>query len=342
MLARPAGETIGVILMKVFYGEASAADGLGATPFPQRPKATLGTFDGVHLGHQRVLRELVTWAHDTRTRSLVLTFDRKPRDVLAGKPAEQIISLSHRLLLFERLGIDAALVLTFDEDLAAQEAETFVRNLLLERLHVSGVLLGHDTRFGRGARGDVRLLHQLGREMGFETRSVPVVKLDGLPVSSTRLRHATRTGDLRVAERMLGRRVSVLGSVVGGTGRGKNIGFPTANLDLHHETRPPEGVYATRSSVDGVWHDSVTNIGRAPTVQTPDSTDGEAEAVVETHLLDFSGDLYGKDIEVQFVERLRSEQMFDSSAALAERIAADIAAARSILTAAEETGKPSG
>ena len=324
--------------MEVFYGQVpDMPDRRGRAQPLHRPKATLGTFDGVHLGHQRVLRELITWARATNTGALAVTFDRTPRDTLAGAPSEQITSLPHRLLLFERLGLDVTLVLTFDQALAAREPEAFVRELFAEQLHVSGVLLGHDTRFGRGARGDMNLMARLGEEMGFETCSVSVVELDGLAISSTRVRQAVRSGDLRAAERMLGRRVSVLGSVVEGTGRGKRIGFPTANLDLHHEARPPEGVYATRSLVDNVWYDSVTNIGSAPTLQSTLETEA-AEVTVETHLLDFSEDLYGKDVEVRFVDRIRSEQTFDSSEALVERIARDIAEVRTRLAEVEKEG----
>ena len=330
-----------VRLMNVFYGEVAGADR------PNRPKVTLGTFDGVHLGHQRVLRDLIAWARGTNTDAVAITFDRRPRALLSGQPGEEITSLPHRLLLFERLGLDATLVLTFDKTLAAQEPEAFVREILVAQLGATGVLLGHDARFGRCARGNLELLNRLGEEMGFETCSVPVVALEGTPVSSTRVRAAIQSGDLRAAERMLGRRISVLGTVVPGTGRGKKLGFPTANLDLHHETRPPEGVYATRTLVEGLWHNSVTNIGRAPTLRSKaragepvSPAEAAAELVVETHLLDFSGELRGKDIEVQFVARLRSEQTFHSPEALAARIAQDVEETRACLNNAKDADEP--
>jgi len=326
-----------------------------------RAKVTVGTFDGVHRGHLRVLRELLSWARATEGDAVALTFDRAPRAALSAKPAGfsppadssapgdlsavvpqsgtkaeaaelrragLILSLPHRLMLFERLGLDAAVVLKFDAEFASQEPEEFVREILVNRLKVSGVLLGHDTRFGRGGRGDCELMRRLGEELHFETCSVPVVELDGAPISSTRLRQAIRAGDLRLAERMLGRRVSVLGTVVPGTGRGRTLGCPTANLDLHHEVRPPQGVYATRALIAGKMRDSVTNVGRPPALKPVARPHLSEKVVVETHVLDFSGDLYGQDVEVQFIERMRAEEVFTSPEALRERIASDIRAAR--------------
>jgi len=312
--------------MKVFHGRISE-DGSVV-----QPKIALGTFDGVHLGHQQVLRELLTWARATGSDAVVLTFDRRPRDALAGRPSDLITSVPHRLLLFERLGMDATLVLTFDEALASREPEAFVKDVLVEQLHATGVLLGHDTQFGRERRGDMALLCRLGEELGFEACSVPVVEMDGLAISSTRVREAVEEGDLRLAERLLGRRVSVLGTVIRGTARGKRLGYPTANLDLHHEVRAPEGVYASRTLVGGIWRHSVTNVGRAPTLRSAGPAYASDAVVVETHLFDFSGDLYGKELEVEFVDLIRSEEVFTSAEALAERIARDVEQARMCLT----------
>jgi len=312
--------------MKTFHG-------LGTQPLPlRRPKVALGTFDGVHLGHKRVLRDLVAWARATDCDAAALTFDWKPRFVLGSGPRMQITSLSHRLVLLERLGLDAAVVLAFDERLASMQPEEFVGEVLVRGLGASGVLLGHDTRFGRNARGDFDLMSRLGRRFGFEACAVEVVEVDGAPVSSTRVRQAIQAGDLTLAERLLGRRVSVLGTVVPGTNRGRRLGFPTANLDLHHDVRPPDGVYATRALVDGAWRDSVTSIGR-PQGGPPHAGDGPP---VETHILDFSGALYGRELEVRFVGRLRDQRRFDSDAALTEQIARDIQIARSRLAAVSE------
>ncbi len=315
--------------MRTFHGLISVVG-----PFT-KAKVTLGTFDGVHRGHLSVLRRLLAWARETGGDAVVVTFDRPPRSALAGKSRPprgaswgQILSLDHRLMLFERLGLDAAIVLSFGPALAALEPEEFVKDLLVNRMKAEGVLLGHDTRFGRGGRGDFDLMRRMGEQFHFETRSVPVVELDGARVSSTRVREAIRAGDLRLAERLLGRRVSVFGTVVPGLGRGRRIGFPTINLDLHHEVRPQQGVYATRCLIAGSLRDSVTNIGPAPTLQPAGPAHLSERVIVETHILDFSGDLYGQDIEVQFVDRIRAEEVFPSAEALVERIKADIGEAR--------------
>jgi riboflavin kinase / FMN adenylyltransferase len=307
--------------VKTFHGLTSAVG-----PFT-KAKVTLGAFDGVHRGHLSVLRRLLAWARETGGDAVVVTFDRPPR-LQRNKSAGQILSLDHRLMLFDRLGLDATIVLAFDPALAALEPEDFVKDFLVNLLQAEGVLLGHDTHFGRGGRGDFELMRRMGEQFHFETRSVPVVELDGAPVSSTRLREAIRTGDLRLAERLLGRRLSVFGTVVAGLGRGRKFGFPTINLDLHHEVRPPQGVYATRCLIAGTWRDSVTNIGPAPTLQATGPAHLSERIMVETHILDFSGDLYGQDIEVQFVDRIRGEEVFPSAEALSERIAQDIREAR--------------
>lgn len=322
--------------MNVFYGRIKKAASV------RSPKVALGTFDGVHVGHRRVLQELLRWARATDSDAVVVTFDHKPRHVLNGRPPEQITSLKHRLILFERLGLDATLVLRFNQALASCGPEDFVRDILAKQLHISGVLLGHDTRFGHRARGDLALLRGIGDRAGFEARSVPVAELDGAPVSSTRVRRAIESGDLCMAERLLGRRVSILSTVVPGTGRGRTIGYPTANLEPQHGVRPPEGVYATLTIACSDVHESVTNIGRPPALDTSVAPSALRRVVVETHLLDFSGDLYGEDVEVRFVERLRPERAFQSAEALAEAIAADIAAARTILATARKVGEPTG
>lgn len=305
-----------------------------------RPKVTLGTFDGVHLGHQRVLERTVNWAHSTDAVAVAVTFDRRPRQTLAGVGPDHITSLRHRLLLLERLGVDLVLVLAFDRALASCEPEAFIREILLDTLGAGGVLLGHDTRFGHGGRGDLDLMQAAGHKFNFEVRAVPVVDLDGRPVSSTRVRMAITAGDLALAERLLGRQVSTLGTVVGGTGRGREVGVPTANLDLHHEVRLPEGVYATRAGFGGRWYDSVTNIGRPPSLSANGRPFLSDEIVTEAYVLDFSGDLYGKDIEVRFLRRLRPERRFDSPAALARAIADDVAAARAFHAADNVSVEP--
>jgi riboflavin kinase/FMN adenylyltransferase len=280
---------------------------------------TLGVFDGVHIGHQKVLRDLVAWARSTDGEGVVVTFDRHPESVIRHQGPLMITSLRHRLVLFESLGVDVCIVLKFDAALAAMPAETFVREIIHGWVKARGVIWGFDCRFGRGAEGDLRLLERLAPECGFQVCSVEPVKVGGVVVKSTEIREAILRGDLRTAGQMLGRPFSLLGTVVHGDHRGRTLGFPTANLDLHHEARPPRGVYSSRVALDGRDYRAITCVGLRPTFEgrTP------LREVVETHVLDFDRDLYGRDIEVRFVGRLRDERKFPSADVLIEQMKRD-------------------
>ncbi|MFW5857210.1 MAG: bifunctional riboflavin kinase/FMN adenylyltransferase, partial [Planctomycetota bacterium] len=246
--------------MREYYGWP---DGAVTSP---RPVVTLGMFDGVHLGHRVVIERACGRAAVAGVEALVVTFDRHPRCVTdpVGAPP-MITSLTHRLTLFDMIGADAALVLPFDEDLAALDADGFARMLLVERLGAGAVVVGHDARFGRDRAGDAAFLSALGQSAGFDVEEVPPVTLDdGTTVSSSAIRQAVAARELDRAAAMLGRPVSVLGTVVTGQGIGRTLGFPTLNLDPHHELHPPRGVYVARTRVgDTVWP-SVINIGHRP------------------------------------------------------------------------------
>jgi len=307
---------------------------------PQSPVVALGTFDGVHRGHQAVLRQVIAWARRINGRAVVITFDRHPRRVIAARsPAPgpdarpgaghlAITSLRHRLLLFERIGLDLCVVLRFDEHMADVEPEAFAREVLADWLHARGVLLGNDQRFGKDRRGDYGLLIRMGEDLGFEVRQAAPVTVDRGLISSTAIRKAILRGDLRAAERMLGRHVSVLGRVVRGAGRGRRLGFPTANLDLHHEIRPPAGVYRTIAVTPVGEFPSVTNIGTRPTFAKTGVGEESPEVIVETHLVGFSGDLYAQDLEVRFLEKLRNETKFATPELAARQISRDVRLAR--------------
>lgn len=291
-----------------------------------RPIVTLGMFDGVHLGHRAVFREVRSWAQALGAPTLVLTFDQHPRLRTAPASApEMITSLEHRLLLMEQMGLDAAWVLSFTEDLAALPALDFARRYFHETLHAQGIVLGTKARFGKGASGGIPLLRSLANAHDCPVREVGGIDVEGEPVSSTAIRQAVRDGDLARAEAMLGRAPSVLGTVVEGIGVGRTLGFPTLNLDPHHELFPPLGVYACRARCgDTVW-DAVTNIGLRPTVRE------EKAPLIETHLLDFSGELYGQVVEVSFLEKLRDEKRFPDHDALRHQILLDVENARACL-----------
>lgn len=314
--------------MKVFRGRADVRPDRFRAPVA----ATIGVFDGVHRGHQRVLHDLVAWAREDKGDAVVVTFDRHPREVLTGEKPVALASLEHRLVLLARAGVDAAVVLPFDEATANTSAEDFVSTVLVGALGARKVLLGANHRFGHGRRGDLALLLRLGPSLGFQAREVPLEPADdeGHVVSSTAIRAAIKEGRLGDAERMLGRPVTVLGQVVKGDARGRLLGFPTANLDLHHEARPPRGVYAALASlVDETKGEekqrrlAVVNVGRRPTFH-PEAD----EDLVEAHLLDFRGEIYARTLEVSFLAKLRDEKRFSGPDALVAQIREDIAQAR--------------
>ena len=284
-----------------------------------RPVATLGVFDGVHRGHLHVLAEVRDWAAQIGGTSVVITFDRHPDAVLHGRPSESITSLEHRLSLIEKAGIDVAVVLHFTPELAAMEPEDFVREILVEKLGIVGIVFGYNARFGRRARGDAEVLKRLGAEYGFEVRVPKPLLIDGAPVSSTRVRMLIREGNLDEAARLLGRLVSLRGTVVHGDRRGANIGWPTANLNLHHEVTPPDGVYIGRASRGGQTWWGLANIGRRPTFHEEE----HARRTVEVWLDGFEGSLYGETLELELLLRLRREMKFSSAEDLARQIEKD-------------------
>lgn len=300
--------------------------GLEALPEPgiRTPIVTWGVFDGVHCGHQKVLKSVLSWARERGVSSVVVTFDRHPAEVLRGQPVPLLSPLAERLRLIGELGLDFCLVLNFTMEFSKTTAETFARDIVAARLGASGVVLGHDSRFGRDRTGDADALERLGKEIGLEVRHCEPEYFQGQPVSSSLIREAIFAGRLDDARFLLGRPPSVIGTVVRGDRRGLALGFPTANLELHHAVRPPAGVYAAEIPLEGRSYRSVVNIGKRPTFKA-----GGVEGV-EAHLLDFAGgDLYGRVLEVRFLARLRDEMKFDGPDALKKQIHADIDKVRS-------------
>jgi riboflavin kinase / FMN adenylyltransferase len=297
---------------------------------PRGSTISIGVFDGVHLGHQAILRANVARAREIGAEATVVTFRRHPKKVLLGRAPGALTTLDHRLELFARLGVEHTVALNFDTELRELSAEEFVREWLVRALGARHFVLGFDSKFGRDRRGGPELLQTLGYPLDV----VGQVLVDRRPVSSTAIREAVALGDLNGAQRMLGRPLSVLGRVVHGEALGRRIGFPTANLNLMQGLHPPAGVYAVWARVlegeegrrFGAALPAVANIGRRPTVA------GEsAEERVEVHLLDFAGDLYGRRLEVEFAAHLRGERRFSGIEALSHQIRRDVAAARAVL-----------
>lgn len=291
---------------------------------------SVGVFDGMHLGHEAIVQTNLERARELGAAPTVVTFRDHPKKILLGNAPRTLTSLEHRLELFRRAGIRHAVALTFDEELRQTPARVFVEELLLKGLGARKLVLGFDSKFGRGREGTPEFV----RGLGFDVEIVPRVRVGERAVSSTAIREAVELGDLEGAARMLGRPVAVYGDVVKGAQLGRELGFPTANLDLHHELHPPAGVYAcfVRRQQEDEARPAVANIGTRPTV-TSESAGGRLVPQVEVHLFDFEDDLYGEFLEVEFVARLRSEQRFPGLDALRAQIEEDARQARKILGA---------
>ncbi|MBV8880173.1 MAG: bifunctional riboflavin kinase/FAD synthetase [Planctomycetaceae bacterium] len=299
--------------------------GLESLPEPRlrSPIVTWGVFDGVHRGHRRVLSQVLAWARAEGVSSALVTFDRHPEEVLRGRKVPLVTPLGERLRLLGELGLDYCVVLNFTLEFSKTSAEEFIRGIVAGRMKAKGIVLGHDSRFGKDRTGDLDFLTRLGRDVGLEVRHSEPELFEGRPVSSSLIREAVAAGRLEQAAYLLGRPPSVYGTVVRGDRRGSQLGFPTANLELHHAVRPAAGVYAADVPLDGKLYRAVVNIGIRPTFR-----ENGAEAI-EAHLLDYGGgDLYGRHLEVRFLARLRDEQKFDGPDSLKRQISADILKAR--------------
>jgi len=286
---------------------------------------TIGVFDGVHAGHRYLLKKLQQRAAEKNLLSGVVTFNPHPQSVL--QPHNQLPwlnSLEDRVKAFRELGINIVAVLTFTPKVAQLSAREFI-SLIKKQLRMRGIMVGPDFTLGRGGEGNINLLRALGREMKFSVEVIPPYTINGEIVSSTLIRRALAQGDMRKVERLMGRHFHLRSKVITSDKRGRVLGFPTANLDIRpQQALPGNGIYATIAQVDGKQFPSATNIGIRPTF-------GEGEKTVETHFLDYKGNLYGKDIRLEFVQKLRDEQRFPSSKELKVQIEKDVREVEAIL-----------
>ena len=302
--------------MKIFRD----LDTLGALP---APVIAIGNFDGVHLGHQKIVEMITSRARAVSGTSVVMTFDPHPLSILrpAGRPP-LITPMSEKIRALSMLGLEVLLIVRFTREFSSTSAEEFAEEILARKLAAREVHVGSNFHFGRGGVGDFELLRSEGTRHGFDVARVPVVFFDSRPISSTRIRENIGRGTVERASQMLGRHYTIRGLVVHGRGRGASLGFSTANLSTDNELIPNQGVYVTRAEVDGKQYPSVTNIGDRPTF-------GERERVIEAHLLDYPGpELYGRTMRVSFCSHLREERKFDSAGALTAQIRRDVTAAR--------------
>ena len=301
--------------MKIFHGTENANI--------LRPTVlTLGVFDGLHLGHQEIMRTVVRRARDVRAVATAITFDPHPRAVLFPESAPPLLqTLDQRLANFEVLGIQQAIVIPFTREFATQDAAEFLRSVVHDRLHAREVYLGKGFAFGKDRGGNIDLLRKMSEELGFFADEVPEVCLRGHRISSSKIRKQLAAGHVNLTRRMLGRPYGVEGVIIRGNRRGHTIGFPTANLKPHNRVVPKYGVYATATLVDGKWRRSITNIGVRPTFEH------EAEPSIETYIFDFDGDLYGDVLRVRFLHRIRDERKFNGIDELKAQIEKDSARA---------------
>jgi len=285
--------------------------------------ATIGNFDGVHLGHQAILGSVVEAARARSAPSILITFDPHPLAVVAPSRRPKLLQTRRQKLeCLEASGLDGMLLLPFDRELAALPGEEFFSSFLAERIRFAAVHVGSTFRFGRARSGDIRLLESIGARSGFSVVAIPPVHVEGETVSSSAIRSAIEDGHVALATAMLGRPFAVTGEVVRGQGRGRTLEFPTANLAVENETIPKRGVYVTETIAFATRFPSITNVGVRPTF-------GGTDLSVETHLIDADEDLYAERIEVRFLARLRDERTFAGPAELADQIARDQAAATS-------------
>jgi riboflavin kinase/FMN adenylyltransferase len=293
--------------------------------FP-KPVATIGNFDGVHLGHQHLIRDLVERAEKIGGTPTVITFHPHPLQVLAPDNApRQMQTLEQKLATIELYGIRLVIVIPFDRDFAQIRAHDFAVKILWGLLHLHEVYVGPNFAFGHRREGSFNLLKEIGEEKGFLVGKIHQVQFRGSRVSSTAVRQALVSGQVALARRLLGRPFSLEGPVVHGERIGEEIQFPTANVQAVNELAPRKGVYITRIALDDRRYPAVTNIGTRPTVT---GTDEEAETSIETHILDFRENLYGRKLTVEFLARLRDEHRFPNLEALAGQIRRDVAQTR--------------
>jgi riboflavin kinase/FMN adenylyltransferase len=302
--------------MRLFHGTENA-------DIARPTVLTLGVFDGLHLGHQLIMKTVVDRARAIGAVPTVITFEPHPRAVLHPESAPPLLqTLDQKIEAMGVLGIEQTIVIHFDKAFSQIRAEDFLREVVVDRLHAKEVYLGRGFFFGHKRAGNIDLLRQVSERLGFLADEVPEVRLRGKRIGSTLIRELLTQGRVNLARRMLGRPYGVEGSVMPGAARGANLGFPTANIQPHNRVIPRAGVYITATLIAGQWRRSVTNIGLRPTF-------GDAtESSVETHVMNWSGDLYGDVLRVRFLHRLRDEKKFGSIEELKAQIARDVERAR--------------
>ena len=285
----------------------------------ENPVLTIGNYDGIHLGHRRIIDRVKERARELSGTSMLMTFRPHPLHVLRpDRELAAITPLAEKKRLVADAGIDVLFIAPFTAKFARIEPEAFITSILVDRLAIKGLVIGYDFRFGHRGKGDIPSLQEAGRRWGFFVEVVDAVTLEGEKVGSNRIRGLISAGDVAKAAKLLGRHFAIEGTVIRARGRGKTIGYPTINLKTDYALIPKNGVYVTKAEVDGRGWGAVTNIGYNPTFE-----EGQVRSI-ETFILDFEGDLYDKKVRLHFLERIRDEMKFRSVEELAARIAEDV------------------
>ena len=293
--------------------------------FGRETAVTFGVFDGIHLGHQAVINTLLKHAAHDNLASVLVGFYPHPLAFLAPERCPPLLTpLPKRVEILQQFGVDEIVMLSFDAQIASMSPEAFVERVLLEKCRAKHVVVGYACQFGKNRAGNAERLVELSNGYAFDVSVVPPTEIDGAPVHSTRIREALAQGDLRQSAQLLGRPYSLIGTVVHGDGRGREIGFPTANIETQHQVYPPNGVYAIRAKLEERWLDGVLNIGMRPTFNG-------VNIQVEGHFFNFDEIIYGKLVEIFLVKKIRSERKFPNIEFLIQQIQRDIAAATEIL-----------
>ncbi len=300
------------------------------SPLQQSCVATIGKFDGVHLGHQLILDQLKQKAEQFNLPSLVILIEPHPEEFFAGPEGDcpaRLTTLKEKLELLESFGIDYVLQLKFDQALSELSAEDYIQDILVDGLEIASFIVGNDFRFGHQRKGDFALLEARGQELGFEVIETAAYERNGQRISSTFIREQLAKGDFVLVEQLLGRPFSIKGEVLKGQQLGTDLGFPTCNINPQRQAIPLHGVYACEVRLGDRFRQAAVNIGYRPTI----TEDGDA--LLEAHILDFDEDLYGKSIEVIFRHKIREEVKFDGLDALKQQIGADVQQVREVLSA---------
>lgn len=298
--------------MKTFFG-------LSKVKKYKKPVVALGVFDGVHCAHRQILRYTVKLSRWIKGTSLVVTFWPHPQH------KESLYSLKHRLKLISGLGIDACIVIRFNKKFSQIEPMDFIKNILVKKIGAHYICVGKNFRFGKGAKGNEKMLQGLGPEFNFHLKAFDVIKRGHQSISSTYIRRLISTGNLASAQLLLGQPVSVLGTVIKGISLGKKLGFPTANINPHHEVLPPSGVYAVRVLLNGKKLKGICYIGKKPTLSF------QNHKTIEVYIFNFARNIYGRDLEIQFFKKIRGEKKFNSLYALSRQVKIDIQRTRRLL-----------